>query len=247
MTRRRFTDADKWEDDWFMNLSREGRELWQYMCDRCDLAGVWEPSQRFVAFHLGMTADLSDARAWFGDRVELLSDGKWRLVKFISFQYPHGLNPAHRMHQPIIDRLKLHGLSIPLSKSQVRVSEDSVETQQSLQDKEQDSLPLSDSSFGGGCKGEPKRLSRADFVRWLHRNHLAAKDDGLVEQWIGVAIKCGCPKDSAGPIDWAARIERLQVCCAQAKRTNGKCNWPSHAEPFARQVREQLRPKEAQA
>jgi hypothetical protein len=247
MTRRRFTDADKWEDDWFMNLSREGRELWQYMCDRCDLAGVWEPSQRFVAFHLGMTVNLSDARAWFGDRVEQLSDGKWRLVKFIQFQHPGGLNPRCKAHVPVIARLTALNLPIPIFNPIDSLSNGYGRATDSAQEEDKTTPSPSDSSFGGGCKGEPKTPSKADFIRWLHRNTLAADTDALVEQWIGIAIKAGAPKDSAGPIDWALRIERLRVCCAQAKRINGKCTFPSHAEPFARQVKEQLKPKEASA
>lgn len=37
--KRRFTDCDMWEGDWFMSLPLDMKLLWRYLCDRCDNAG----------------------------------------------------------------------------------------------------------------------------------------------------------------------------------------------------------------
>ena len=38
----RFTITDKWADKWYRKLSIEGKVLFQYLCDNCDIAGFWE-------------------------------------------------------------------------------------------------------------------------------------------------------------------------------------------------------------
>jgi hypothetical protein len=39
---RRFTETDKWQDEWFLSLPFEAKLLFLYLCDNCDCAGFWE-------------------------------------------------------------------------------------------------------------------------------------------------------------------------------------------------------------
>lgn len=110
MARKRFTDADKWEDPWFCEQSSEVKLFWQYICDRCDLAGVWEINWKLAEFHLGKL-DRTRIRAALGHRVAEMDGGKsWNLTGFIRFQYPNGLSLQSPVHRKITAALMAHGL-----------------------------------------------------------------------------------------------------------------------------------------
>lgn len=108
---KRFTDTAKWRDPWFRKLRPNTKLLWNYVCDCCDAAGVWVPDDAAVRFDVGIRVDLDEALAALGDRVEVMPNGRWRLVKFLSFQYPKGLSVQCRPHRSIIDLLHKHGIA----------------------------------------------------------------------------------------------------------------------------------------
>lgn len=100
---KRFTDTCKWDKDWFMSLSPKLKCLWQYLCDKCDIAGVWSPNFKLASVHIGdeiTTADMD----MLGDNVKKLSDGKYLISSFVAFQYGE-LKPDCRPHQAVIRRL----------------------------------------------------------------------------------------------------------------------------------------------
>jgi hypothetical protein len=41
---KRFTDTEKWKDDWFLSLSNDYRIVWQWLLDNCNHAGICKPS-----------------------------------------------------------------------------------------------------------------------------------------------------------------------------------------------------------
>ena len=113
MSRHRFTDADKWDDPWVMELDAPMKLLWFYLCDSCDHAGVWKVNKRLAEFKIGMPINWDAVALVMGGRVFLLGDGaRWFLPKFLRFQNPNGLKvscPAHAqvvrmLHQHKIDR-----------------------------------------------------------------------------------------------------------------------------------------------
>lgn len=111
MSKLRFTDCDKWDDPWFMELAPAFKQLWTYLCDKCDNAGVWNVNGRLAEFHIGMHVDWPGALKAFGDRIQVLADGrKWHLVKFVAFQYPSGLGISNP-HKQVIRLLASHGIS----------------------------------------------------------------------------------------------------------------------------------------
>lgn len=51
----RFTDTDKWKDNWFGELKPVEKLLFIYLCDNCDIAGFAEVNLRRWAFDLDST------------------------------------------------------------------------------------------------------------------------------------------------------------------------------------------------
>jgi len=106
----RFTDTTKWEDDWFLNLSPDHKLVWFYVCDRCDHAGIWNPSQRMMDAFIGKHISLDSALVAFGGRVSLLQNSRWYICKFVRYQYKGALNPENKAHKSVIAILVANGI-----------------------------------------------------------------------------------------------------------------------------------------
>lgn len=113
MSKKRFTDADKWEDPWYRGLPMWAKTLWNYLCDRCDNAGVWARDDERLRFEMGEALDLNAALDIFAGRIRILAGNKWHIIKFIDFQYPTGLNPKSPPQAQVIKLLSRHGIAYP--------------------------------------------------------------------------------------------------------------------------------------
>lgn len=92
-----------------MDLSLKHKVLWQFLCDNCDCAGVWEPNWRLASLMIGEKVKADDLRV-FGERVLLLSSGKVLLTSFVLFQYGK-LSVDCRPHQGIFKAIEKHGIA----------------------------------------------------------------------------------------------------------------------------------------
>lgn len=132
---KRFTDTDKWKDEWFTDLEPAMKIFWVYICDNCDHAGIWRVNFKIASSMIGAILDRQSALKALGKRIRVLSDDKWYIEKFIAFQYPKGLSPKCKPHLGVISLLKSHSIDL--------------NSYLTVQDKEQDKdkdIPLSFSS-----------------------------------------------------------------------------------------------------
>ncbi len=83
---KRFTDTDKWKKAWYCDLGSKFRDVWQYLLDNCDNAGVWELNLRILEFYIGEPVSLQDMAEKFGARIVVVGD-KLFIPAFIDFQY----------------------------------------------------------------------------------------------------------------------------------------------------------------
>lgn len=132
MARKRFTDADKWEDEWFFRLSPFSKLVWLYILDRCDHAGFWKVNHPMAETCLGTRLDWTQIEKDLEGRVEPLQNGTiWFIPKFLKFQYPKELSDTCKPHKGVIallrDRNSLERVRKLFGNSYLRV-----------QDKEQD-------------------------------------------------------------------------------------------------------------
>src|ERR1035437_1296850 len=104
---KRFTDTNIWEQSWFIELSPESKNIWQFLEKSCDCAGIWkidipEMKRRIGYKNIYLSTFLEEVNRDYnkltGDpitrnRVMLIANNtKLWLTGFISFQYEKGTN-----------------------------------------------------------------------------------------------------------------------------------------------------------
>ena len=90
---KRFTNTDKWRDEWFIELSKDNKLIWNYLCDNCTNAGRWKKSFKHLNFCCDVSLGESDMKDIFNGRV--IDCGTYFFMpKFLKFQYPKGLNSS---------------------------------------------------------------------------------------------------------------------------------------------------------
>lgn len=108
--KKRLTDADKWEDDWFAELEPRYKLFWQYVLDRCDIAGVWKVNFRLANFQIGEAFESDDVLARFNGRIVDIGKERWWVKGFVNFQYPT-LSTKSAVHRRVMQLIGNHGLS----------------------------------------------------------------------------------------------------------------------------------------
>ena len=86
---KRFTDTEKWEDEWFTDLSNDYKVIWFYLLDTCDNAGIWKKNIKKLNYLCNTNVTSDDLLKVFTKRVTILADEKWFINKFCIVQYGH--------------------------------------------------------------------------------------------------------------------------------------------------------------
>lgn len=106
---KRFTDSDKWDDPWFLDLPNGHKLLWIFILDKCNHAGIFKVSKRSIDFHLETETDLEEIKKVFKKRIHIINEQKWFITKFIEYQYGE-LQKNNRVHNSVIQLLKKEGV-----------------------------------------------------------------------------------------------------------------------------------------
>jgi hypothetical protein len=110
---KRFTDSLIWEDCWYRKLPCEYKELWRFMYERCDHAGIWKKDFETASYYIGKVVNEEKAFKLFNsgkERIWIIKDGeKWFIPQYIEFQY-RVLNENAKPHISVIEILTKHGI-----------------------------------------------------------------------------------------------------------------------------------------
>ena len=195
---KRFTATEKWDKPWFRKLAPRLKCLWQFLCDRCDQAGVIEIDWELASFQVGEDVSADDLAAFDG-KIVTLKDGKLWLKTFIEFQYGN-LSETCPAHKPVFRAIEKHSLLIgyqyPIGRLQEEEEEKEEEKEEETEKEERpktasrspqqsDDAWLSsletDKTYTGisirtefgkmqrWCEANRKQPSRKRFVNWLNR------------------------------------------------------------------------------
>jgi hypothetical protein len=106
---KRFIDTGIFDDDWFMDLSKDEKLLWLYFITKCDHAGILKLNEKLCKVQTDIK-DLSGTIKQLGNRLVTVSEHLYFIPKFIEFQYPGFPNSKVRQQQSAVDILVKHGL-----------------------------------------------------------------------------------------------------------------------------------------
>lgn len=212
---KRFTDAGKWDDEWFMNLPSCSKLLWVYLCDSCDHAGIWKVNRRLAAFKIGCDINWEESLAALGDRVSVIDGGdRWFIRKFVEFQYgptPNEKNNAHAGVLRILDRFSLPWCELGASQPLTRGSAGALDM-----DKDKDSSRES-------AERESKQVA---FKALLIRLVVADGATALRKWW---ALACTGPAD----LTFEERCDRVTWLVKTARKRGTVVNFASDVMPIA--------------
>lgn len=89
----RYTETNKWKDDWFLSLSNDYRIIWLWLIDNCSIAGLWKKSFTFMNFFCGTKISEDEFKEVFKGRVFEIESGSYFFIpKFLKIQYPSGIS-----------------------------------------------------------------------------------------------------------------------------------------------------------
>lgn len=109
MAKKRFTDVEIWDKEWFMELKPKHKCLVKYLFDKCDSSGMWKPNWKLASMQIGEDVSISDLKLIPANQYEII-DGKIFLPDFISFQYGN-LSKNSPAHKPIFKTIEKNNLS----------------------------------------------------------------------------------------------------------------------------------------
>ena len=93
---KRFTETSKWDDPWFRKLSLKHKVFWQYLCDKCDNAGVWKIDFELASFQVGETVSDEDLKYLNNGKERVIVENKRVIVvEFIPFQIGNLASKKH--------------------------------------------------------------------------------------------------------------------------------------------------------
>lgn len=88
----RFTETNKWKDDWYLSLSNDYRIIWQYLLDNCSIAGLWQRGFKHLNYFCGTSVTEPEFFEVFKGRCFELENANFIFIpKFLKVQYPKGL------------------------------------------------------------------------------------------------------------------------------------------------------------
>ncbi len=128
---KRFTDSEKWKKGWFRKLPLDMKLLWVYICDNCNIAGIWDVDFELASFFIGKEIIEDIALSHMEKQISILINNKWLIKDFVGFQYGT-LIANNNLHRSVLNILNNSGASQGLvspkagDKVKVKVKEDRI-------------------------------------------------------------------------------------------------------------------------
>jgi hypothetical protein len=101
---KRFIDTNLFDDEWYMDLSKDAKIFWIYCITKCDHAGILELNEKLCKFQTGIKS-LETVFKELGNRLITLRQPYIFIPKFLFFQYPNFPNSNVKAQQSAIKEL----------------------------------------------------------------------------------------------------------------------------------------------
>ena len=113
----RYSNTDKWDDAWFINLKPIEKLLFNYLCDNCDIAGFIEINIKTWASQIGTNSKVIEGALKGLQRGLIYSETNEciYLRTFLKHQKNLPLNPEKNMaHRGILKRFELYSFKFSI-------------------------------------------------------------------------------------------------------------------------------------
>ena len=216
---KRFHDTDIWDEDWYLDIPLEYRSFWDYVCCKCDHAGIWRPNIRRFNSDIENKIDLDTAITFFNvnkERIRTLESGHWMIAEFVPFQYGKNLNLNNRVHLSVFNRLNDLEVNLGsirgLNEVKLGSSRPQVEVKEGVKDKDKDiskiviSLEKRMTSFKDDImvndNNYPKEMLAKFFDYWSEPNRSNTKMRYELEKTWSLArrLKTWAERDLSGDV-----------------------------------------------
>lgn len=101
---KRFIDTGLFDDEWFMNLTQDGKLLWVYFITKCDHAGILRLNMKLCKVQTDIK-NIDTVIKELGNRLVTVSEHLFFIPKFINYQYPGFPNSKVRQQQSAVEIL----------------------------------------------------------------------------------------------------------------------------------------------
>jgi len=103
---KRFTDSEKWQDNWFTELTNDQKVIWIYLLDHCDNAGVWKMNMKNLNYFCSTNISVEYFIFTFQKRLTRINEEQFIINKFCLFQYgPDFLTSKNKAVTSALDKL----------------------------------------------------------------------------------------------------------------------------------------------
>jgi len=102
----KFTNAKKWDDVWFSQLTMEQKVMFMYLCDMCDIAGFHEVNKELATLQTGIE-DVDEVINALSKSV-VYNDGYIWIKKYIKHQKNLPINLKNGAHKAIVKSIDEH-------------------------------------------------------------------------------------------------------------------------------------------
>lgn len=148
---KRFIDTGLYDDEWFMNLSKDCKLLWIYFITKCDHAGILKLNEKLCKVQTDIR-DLPGAIKELGNRLVTVSEHLYFIPKFIEFQYPGFPKSNVRQQVSAMDILDKYGL---IKEGKLRLSKEFANSYDNDNDNDiEDDIENKEGGAGGGKRKE---------------------------------------------------------------------------------------------
>lgn len=106
---KRFFDTAIFDDEWFFELSKDGKLFWIYFLSKCDNAGILKLNPKLAKFQTGVNS-IDTVLEELGNRLVRVSEQIYFCPKFIDYQYPNFPQSNAPQQKQVIELLKKSGL-----------------------------------------------------------------------------------------------------------------------------------------
>lgn len=106
---KRFRETELWTKKWYRKLGSQGRDLWNYLHDNCNFAGILEMDCEVISLYLGFEVTPAKIKEVLRGKFLPISEETVFLPAFVLFQYGE-LSETSKPHKAVVKKLKAEGV-----------------------------------------------------------------------------------------------------------------------------------------